>query len=329
MSETSAIEWTDATWNPVRGCTKVSAGCKHCYAETFSERFRGVKGHPFEQGFDLRLVPAALAKPLTWKKPRRIFVNSMSDLFHRDVPDEYIAAVFGVMAACPQHTFQVLTKRAERLPRWFRGIADMATQGPRPLCAALASQYVNKGWPLPLPAGVPWPLPNVQMGVSTEDQDTADERIPHLLATPAVVRFVSAEPLLGPIRLDEITLPDDLAAAARLSRAQINALTDRDDEHVYNVHAKLDWVIVGGESGPGARPFDLAWGRGIVEQCRAAGVPVFVKQVGANPIERQPGQAATDPNAFLIQLKSRKGGDMAEWPVDLQVREFPAGYPGS
>src|SRR6185312_14280881 len=124
MSEQSNIEWTDATWNPVRGCTKVSPGCAHCYAETFAERWRGVKGHPYEQGFDLRLVPEKLTEPLRWKKPRRVFVNSMSDLFHEDVPDGFIDKVFAVMALCPQHTFQVLTKRPERMRHYMAGWVD-------------------------------------------------------------------------------------------------------------------------------------------------------------------------------------------------------------
>src|SRR5581483_10758111 len=130
VSENSAIEWTESTWNPVRGCDKVSAGCKNCYAETFAERWRGINGHPFEQGFDLRLVPEALDKPLRWRRPRKIFVNSMSDLFHEDIPNEYIAAVFGVMAACPQHTFQVLTKRAARMRDWFEWLPSHYN-GPR------------------------------------------------------------------------------------------------------------------------------------------------------------------------------------------------------
>jgi protein gp37 len=341
VADRSSIEWTDATWNPTRGCDKVSAGCKHCYAETFAERWRGVPGHAYERGFDLRPVPEQLALPLRWRKPKRIFVNSMSDLFHEDVPDEYIAAVFGVMAACPQHTFQVLTKRAERLPRWFAWVGEHG--GAQKFIRANADKVrslidaggvrtevirgrtvrsMGDAWMSVFnAAGVSaWPLPNVWLGVSTENQEAADERIPHLLATPATVRFVSAEPLLGPVRLDEITLPDDLAAAARLSRAQINALTDQDDEHVYNVHAKLDWVIVGGESGPGARPFDIAWGRSIVEQCRAAGVPVFCKQLGANPTESYRDARNHGP---MIRLKSRKGGDPNEWPEDLRVRQFP------
>jgi protein gp37 len=214
MSDQSRIEWTDATWNPVRGCTKVSPGCKHCYAETFAERFRGVPGHPFEQGFDLRLVPSALGLPLTWRRPRLIFVNSMSDLFHEDVSDDYIARVFAVMRDARHHQFQVLTKRAERM-------------------ASLAAR-------LPLSA-------NVWIGVSVENADYQG-RIDRLRDVPATVRFVSLEPLLGP-------LP---------------ALSLR------NIH----WVIVGGESGPRARPMAAAWVREIRDQCQQKSVPFFFKQWG-------------------------------------------------
>lgn len=231
MSDQSSIEWTDATWNPVRGCTKISPGCAHCYAETFAERFRGVKGHPFEQGFDLRLVPEALDLPLRWRKPRRIFVNSMSDLFHEDIPDEFIVRVFSTMVLAPRHTFQVLTKRAERMRAWVARYA----WGPIP--------------------------PHVWLGVSVEDQRSADERIPQLMQTPAAVRFVSAEPLLGPIDLRHLyghvslgecvdLCVDSLAgkhAAAWSGRGTIP------DRPLPRGAAKLGWVIVGGESGPGAR----------------------------------------------------------------------------
>lgn len=214
MSDRSAIEWTDATWNPVRGCTKISPGCKHCYAETLAERFRGVPAHPFEQGFDLKLVPAALDLPKRWRRGRLVFVNSMSDLFHEDVPTTYIQRVFDVMRDCPQHRFQVLTKRAKRLQE---------------LAAALQ------------------PASNVWLGVSVENARYT-QRIEYLRRTPAAVRFLSIEPLLGPVGklvLDEI-----------------------------------HWVIVGGESGHGARPMDPNWVRDVREQCRAARVPFFFKQWG-------------------------------------------------
>ena len=214
MAEHSAIEWTDATWNPVRGCTKVSPGCKHCYALTFAERFRGVPGHPFEQGFDLRLVPEKLEEPLRWHRPRRIFVNSMSDLFHEAIPVEYIARVFAVMGRAPQHQFQILTKRSKRL-------VDLASE-------------------------LPWHA-NVWMGVSVENDFYAGRAV-DLASVPAAVRFLSVEPLLGPIP----ELPLD------------------------GIH----WVIVGGESGPRRRPVRGEWITEIRDQCLSVGIPFFFKQWG-------------------------------------------------
>jgi protein gp37 len=219
MSDRSQIEWTDATWNPVRGCTKVSPGCKHCYAERFAERFRGVAGHPFEHGFDLHLVPDKLGEPLRWRVPRRIFVNSMSDFFHRDVPTEYIAAVGRVIAASGRHTFQVLTKRHERMHELLSGeLSWMAA------------------------------LSNLWIGVSIEDQRHGLPRLAALRATPITLRFLSVEPLL-----------DDLGPLDLLG---------------------IHWVIVGGESGPGARPIRTEWVVSIRDQCRRAGVPFFFKQWG-------------------------------------------------
>ena len=220
MSSSSSIEWTDATWNPVYGCTKLSAGCRYCYAETFSERFRGVPGHPFEHGFDLRLLPEKLDLPLSWRKPRMVFVNSMSDLFHELVPEPYIERVFSTMTRAHRHTFQVLTKRSPRLRQ--------------------------------LAPGLPWPQ-HVWMGVSVEREDCMG-RIEDLVATPARVRFLSLEPLLGPLP----DLPLD----------------------------GIDWVIVGGESGPYARPMDPAWVRDIRRQCEQAGVPFFFKQWGGKNKKR-------------------------------------------
>ncbi|MCZ6689949.1 MAG: phage Gp37/Gp68 family protein [Planctomycetota bacterium] len=214
MSDGSTIEWTDATWNPVTGCTKVSPGCKNCYAETFAERWRGIPGHHYEQGFDLKLWPERLDLPLRWKKPRRVFVNSMSDLFHEDVPYDYIRRVFDTMGRAGRHTFQVLTKRSERL-------------------AELAGR-------------LDWP-PNVWMGVSVEREDYL-WRISHLRKTPAAVRFLSVEPLLGP-------LP------------------------AFNLD-QIHWVIVGGESGPKARPMKAQWVRDIRRLCIQQRVPFFFKQWG-------------------------------------------------
>jgi len=213
VSDRSHIEWTDATWNPVTGCTKVSPGCKHCYAERFAERFRGVPGHPYEQGFDIKLWPERLDQPKRWREPRRIFVNSMSDLFHPEVPEDYVKRVFDAMVEAPWHQYQVLTKRPER-------------------AAAMASK-------------LDW-SEQIWMGTSVENQDYT-WRIDELRKIPAEVRFLSCEPLLGPLDLN------------------------LDDIH---------WVIVGGESGPGARPMAKTWVRGIRKQCRTMDVPFFFKQWG-------------------------------------------------
>jgi protein gp37 len=219
MSDKSKIEWTDSTWNPVRGCTKISPGCVHCYAETFAERFRGVPRHPFEFGFDLRLVPEKLGDPLRWGTSRMIFVNSMSDLFHKGVPDDYIVSVARVMTAANWHTYQVLTKRADRLHSLLNGKLRFVAEQ-------------NHIW---------W-------GVSVENRDHGLPRIDLLRQSPAMIRFLSVEPLL-----------EDLGAV--------------DLEGI-------NWVIVGGESGPGARPMDAAWVRSIRTQCHAAGVAFFFKQWG-------------------------------------------------
>jgi len=219
MSENSAIEWTDSTWNPVRGCTKVSPGCKHCYAERFSERFRGVPGSPFEQGFDLRLVPEKLGEPLRWRTPKRIFVNSMSDLFHERIPTEYIAKVGSVMEQANWHIYQVLTKRHERLHGLLAGELRWLAR-----------------------------LPHVWFGVSVEDREYGLPRIALLRQTPAAVRFLSVEPLL-----------EDLGKIS-----------------LRGIHC----VIVGGESGPGARPMEKGWVLKILAQCREQRVAFFFKQWG-------------------------------------------------
>jgi protein gp37 len=218
MSDRSAIEWTDATWNPVTGCTKISPGCDRCYAERFAERFRGVAGHPFEQGFDLTLRPERLLQPLKWREPRMIFVNSMSDLFHKKVPFEFVHRVFDTMERAHWHTFQVLTKRSS-LMRDF-----------------LTSRYGEGRGPV-----------HMWFGVSVEDS-SKKSRVRHLQEAPAGVRFLSIEPLIGPI--GEIDLDG------------------------------IDWVIVGGESGPGARPLKPEWVREVRDQCEDKGVAFFFKQWG-------------------------------------------------
>jgi protein gp37 len=246
MSLNSAIEWTEATWNPVTGCTKVSPGCAHCYAETFAERFRGVPGHPYEQGFDLKIWRDRLELPLKWKRPRTIFVNSMSDLFHADVPDEYIGEVFETMRRAEWHTFQVLTKRPERV-------------------AALSPQ-------------LPW-QPNIWMGTSVENQRWTS-RIAHLRKTGAAVKFLSCEPLLGELKLNL---------------------------------KSIDWVIVGGESGPGARPMRVDWARGVRDQCCAAKVAFFFKQWGAH---NEFGVRVVTPR----RARALDGETWDEMPVRLKVK---------
>ena len=260
----------------------------------------------------LQQWPDALDIPLRARKPTTYFVNSMSDLFHKDVPDDFIAAVFGVMAACPQHTFQVLTKRAERMAEWGAWAADQGVAGGCPIPMALTDELPIKGLSK-RPIATAWPLPNVWLGVSVETQEYADERIPHLLATPAAVRFVSYEPALGPV---------DFFAFLR---------GDIRDESLAALRSPpmpgLDWIIVGGESGHGARPFDLAWARSTIAQCRAAGTAVFFKQAGSDPMYR-PDTGLTfiedgGPLPVPLVFRDRKGGDMAEWAVDLRVREWP------
>jgi protein gp37 len=316
VSDKTGIEWTrgddgtaGATWNPVTGCVKVSPGCDHCYAETFAERWRGTPGHYFERGFDVTLRPDKLDQPLRWQRPRRIFVNSMSDLFHKDVPDEYIAQVFAIMAGCPQHTFQVLTKRHGRMSSLLRNDDFLAETG--------RCWLRNDG--IPDDALWPgWPLPNVWLGVSVEDQHWADIRIPALIETPAAVRFLSCEPLLAQLDLG-IGDPhrghdnDDVYGWPN-PRICLDCSGPEDEDEVQFFRREPDaggigWVIIGGESGPGARPMSERWARTLVRECQSASVPVFVKQFGS-VLGRELGAGP-------------KGGDWDMWPEDLRVREFP------
>lgn len=290
MGDRTGIEWTEATWNPVTGCTKVSPGCDHCYAEGIAHRFAGTKAYP--NGFEVTLRPERLDQPLRWRRPRRIFVNSMSDLFHKDVPDEYIAKVFAVMAAAPRHTFQILTKRHGRMrsllsgDRWLLQVGDAGEA-----MGLLDHRALIEGT---------WPLPNVWCGVSVEDQRWADIRIPALLETPAAVRFISAEPLLGPVQLQHEWLApraiacwapghepstEDRAALAQVLRAALRQLDRKDPSDPAPTF--LDWVIVGGESGPGARAMHPDWARTLRDQCQAAGVPFLFKQWGEYAVEHE------------------------------------------
>lgn len=264
MSDKTKIEWTDATWNPVTGCTHVSEGCDHCYAESIATRFAGTPAYP--DGFEVTLRPDKLDQPLRWKRPRRIFVNSMSDLFHSEVPDEYIAEVFAVMALAPQHTFQVLTKRPGRMRSLLA--SGLFQRQVEELASSRAGRIVN----------APWPLPNVWIGTSVESQQWADVRIPLLLDTPAVVRFLSCEPLLGLVDLTPCNCRGD--ATTGCARHNPGSLTDTQLNARALHHPAVDWVIVGGESGPHARPMQPDWVRSIRDQCAAASVPFLFKQWG-------------------------------------------------
>ena len=276
MSDGTGIEWTDATWNPLVGCTKISPGCENCYAEGVVNRFVGTSA-AFPARFDTVTLRGQrfLSQPLRWRKPRRVFVNSLSDLFYKDVPDEFIARVFAVMALAPQHTFQLLTKRHGRMrallsSEVFQGQVQEAAQG---VVAAYAPVTV---WDWS------WPLSNVWLGVSVEDQKRADLRIPALLGTPAAIRWISAEPLLGPIDLTRLPFSAWTGMSTGQSAAVVDAVGGR-----YGVPGMwqtkatgLDWVICGGESGPGARPMHQDWARLLRDQCESASVPYLFKQWG-------------------------------------------------
>jgi len=310
MGQTTGISWTDATWNPIRGCSRVSEGCRHCYAEQVAARFAG-PGQPYEGlakkvGGEarwtgkVRFIEEHLADPLKWRKPRRIFVNSMSDLFHEKLTDEQIDRVFAVMALAPQHTYQILTKRPERMRSYMTALAN----GQRPLCVTateirgsmvggLMVQMAHGSDRTDGPPYRPWPF--LHLGVSVENQATADERIPLLLRTPAAVRWISAEPLLGPVETLYWYLERSPSAMAANGKLPPGA----PEWAKIGMHA-LDWVVVGGESGPEHRPMNMAWLASIVAQCRANGIPVWVKQ----------------DSGF-------RSGLQGAIPDDLWVQEFP------
>lgn len=307
MSDNSSIEWTDATWNPTRGCTKIAQGCKNCYAERFAERFRGVPGHAYEAGFDPRTAPDQLTIPLRWTKPRRIFVDSMSDLFHESFSFEYIDLVFAVMAIAKHHTYQILTKRPDRAAEYFRSfnLGVSSIQRGAACAEALLSLFgTHNEWFAAcetVSASRFWRgLPHVWIGTSIAEQKDADANIPHLLQIPAAVRFLSVEPLIGPV-------------------------------NVQRWLTALQWVIVGGESGPGARPCHVDWITSIVEQCREAPLPVFVKQVQlyrcghcGNCWPEPPQWPAEECGEDCVAAARRvlsKSPD--EWPEYLRIREFP------
>ena len=284
----SKIEWTNETWNPTTGCTKVSPGCAHCYAESLTKRYAGAPGWPAEfkpwtpgnAAENVVLHPDRLDAPLRWKTPRMVFVDSMSDLFHENIPDDYIDKVFAVMALTPQHTYQVLTKRPERM-REYMHIEAQAGLRVEELLDQRWAEKNDKPIRLSPMQTEAWPLPNVWLGVTVENQHWADVRIPILLDTPAAVRFVSAEPLLGPVDLEHY----------------LHASWGPNEDE------RLDWVIVGGESGPKHRLFNPEWARSIVMQCSEGwyDVACFVKQLGG----------------------LRPGNKLEDLPPDLRVREFP------
>ena len=278
MAAKSKIEWTDATWNPVSGCTKVSQGCKNCYAERDWARLVHLPAYFGRSFSDVRCHQERLDQPLHWKKPRRIFVNSMSDLFHEAVPDEFIAQVFLVMANSNHHTYQVLTKRPQRMRQWFEKLRRRGSMVVLPTSEGFRGYSRCDAICVGLEGE--WPLPNVWLGVSVEDQVTANERIPLLLDTPAAVRWISAEPLLEPIYLKGLfgLITDD--EDVRIDALEGTFITSRYQEEGTPLGAKLDWIVVGGESGPKARPMHPNWVRSLRDQCAAAGVPFLFKQWG-------------------------------------------------
>lgn len=274
----SKIEWTEETWNPTTGCSKVSPGCAHCYAETLTARYAGRPGWPAEfkpwtpanAAENVILHPERLDAPLRWKTPRMVFVDSMSDLFHEQIPDNFVFDVFCIMEQARQHIFQVLTKRPERM-------RDLVTR----FCRANLQQA----------DGNYWVLPNMWLGCTVENQRWADERIPILLDTPAAVRFISAEPLLGPVSLIHDTEVGILSWLKTYSQ----------DAGDHFDSPGLDWVIIGGESGPKHRPFDAEWARRLVAECDICNVACFVKQLGG----------------------ARPGNKLEDLPEDLRVRQWP------
>lgn len=326
MSDKSGISWTDSTWPIVVGCERVSRGCERCYAEQMSARLAAM-GQATYAGLTRRLpsggvrwsgvvrtLPERLDWPLKWRKPRRVFVTSMGDLFHADVPDEFLDKVFAVMAATPQHTYQVLTKRPERMLAYLStpdrdeaigwAATDLYEAMNRPAFSPVMSLIHRQGYKppehlhgvcAPQPA---WPPPNVWLGVSVEDQGTADERIPLLLQTPAAVRFLSCEPLLGPVDLSKyLSIYAHEGPPCCAERTGYHRLGESVGKPQ---RSHIDWVIVGGESGPDYRPMQLEWLESLVDQCRAAGVAVWVKQDS-----------------------SGRSGQWGRIPERLRIREFP------
>ncbi len=309
MGASTDIGWTNSTWNIVSGCDEVSLGCDRCYAKTFTERWRGTSGHYFENGFDVTLRPLRMGLPFRWRKPRRIFVTSLGDLFHDKVPDDFVVDVFAVITLTPQHAYQLLTKRHARMrsllsrPEFWYRVGRQARHfgyeydNAANFFADGRNIYDTSVW------DELRYLPNVHLGVSAEDQHWADIRIPALMETPAAVRFISAEPLIGPLNIAEYltaggchTFPDGEAFPSICLSPSCGTC--------------INWLIAGGESDSGARPMDLGWVRNIRDQCADAGVPLFVKQMGS--VWARENRAS-----------DRKGATPAEWPEDLRIQQFP------
>jgi protein gp37 len=327
MGRETGISWTDSTWNPIRGCSRVSEGCRHCYAESVAHRFSG-PGLAYEGLVQLdaagkstgkwngqiKFVEEHLLDPLRWKKPQMIFVNSMSDLFHENVTDEMRDKIFAVMALCPQHTFQVLTKRPERMLAYFSDLEtsnrvghamDMIYDAP----ALIRTKIDHPGWSFTR-GGQEWePLSNVHLGVSVDDQPTANLRIPLLLRTPAAVRFISAEPLLGSLNIRP-DLGTECVHGDSYSEDDTNATICRRCEET----PTLDWVIVGGESVVGARPMHPDWARSLRDQCNAARVPFFFKQWGELAPGAQGANYASAKRMYTrIDIQGNPSNDPTSW----------------
>lgn len=314
MGDKTGIQWTDTTWNPIRGCSRVSEGCRHCYAEVVAGRFCG-DGMPYEGlirqtakaprwNGQIKLVHEKYSDPLRWQKPRMVFVNSMSDLFHEAMPFEEVAALFGIMAGSPRHTFQVLTKRPKRAQAFFKWLEREVFEGHTQydVCRTYAARRVGSMLASRMPNDCPWPAPNIWLGASIEDQATAVERITPLLSTPAALLWLSYEPALGPVDFEDV-----------LRWVAFPLSVFKGGGQRTETPWKIDWVVVGGESGPGARPFHVEWARQTIRQARPHGTPVFVKQLGAAPyLDGEP-----------MKLAAKKGDEPEEWPEDVRVRQWP------
>ena len=324
----SKIEWTGKTWNVTVGCSKVSPGCQNCYAiksahrmafnpnPKISSAYSGLtkkRGDRIEWTGKVNFVRDRLEPPLRTRKPTVWFMNSMSDLFHESITDEQLDQIFAVMALTPQHTYQVLTKRPERMLRY--SLSRLESNKILNAVKVNFAKWCEPGTVLPSR-----PYQNIWLGCTVENQQTADKRIPLLLQTPAAVRFLSCEPLLERVFLRVPSNPE--SKSMKLLNAMGLAVPD------YLPVSKEDglhWVIVGGESGPKARPFDIGWARSIIQQCKPAGVPVFVKQLGKEVFEDWNSESAKflGSTALTRVPVTGKGNDMSEWPEDLRVREYP------